>query len=615
MAAHLEGPLKRRWLLAAALAAAFLALLAGRALFDPGVAFLPGGGAPWIVAPKPIGLRARFTVASFVHFRRRVAVKDAQTVMLRYRARRESQVVLDGKTVLPPGEAEGGWKRPRGAALRLEPGEHELLIIVRAEPGPAALSAEIPELGLRTDSTWEAAGEDSGWPPARLAAKPAVADAFGARPRALGSFLQTLLLMALLMLLSRRFLLAWPLSRPWLWAAGAWAAWAALGLLRRHGAAGYDAYAHAELISLIWTKGLPGPGDSWQSFQAPLYHLLCAPLASLGLDEDHLALAARLPNLFCGFGLAWLASRFAREAAPDAHGAAFAGGLFALALSPNLVMSQSPGNEPLAAFLSALFLLLCLRESGRAPGLATPPEAFLLGGTLGAALLAKTTAVLVLPAGLLLLGRRDRRYYGAALAGLLLAGGWWYLRGLLISGRLFTGGWHPGRGIAWTQDPGYHTAGDFLRFGAALGRPVYSGVAGFWDALWSTLWLDGWQGGLVSADVAPPWPPVWQAAASLWGLVPAAFLLRGAWKGMAEGRPASVAALLGLGTGLAALLWLFLTVPVYSTVKASYLLGLTPLAGLLVAEGVPRDGLAGRLAWPLLCGWALCSFLAHIPIN
>lgn len=376
MAAHLEGPLRTRLLVAAALAALLAAALAWRALYDPETSYLPGGGAPWIVAPEPVGLRARYTVPSFVHFRRRVSVGADARGELRLRARRASQVVLDGRELLPPGEAPGGWKRERVVTLDPPPGEHELLIVVRAEPGPAALSAEVKGWGLRTDEAWQAAGEDSGWPQAVRADAPRLPAGFERRPRALPAFLLTLLLVAPFAALG-----AWRasrgLARPWLWAGCAWALLAALGLLRRPGGAGYDGLAHAELIRRVWTRGLPGPGDSWQSFQAPLYHALLAPLAPLLADDEALALAARVPNLLFGFGLAALAAGFVAAARPQRRDAAGAAGLFALALAPNLYMSQSPGNEPLAALLAALFLALCLRPRETSEG---PARAFLLGG-------------------------------------------------------------------------------------------------------------------------------------------------------------------------------------------------------------------------------------------
>ena len=604
MAASLGRPL------AAALALALFSALAWRARADSAVSYLPGGAAPWIVADEPFKLKAGFVVPSYVHFRRRFTVGPASEGELRLRARRESQVVLDGKVVLAPGEAAGGWKNERRVVLRPGPGEHELLIVVHAEPGPAALSAEVAAWGLRTGPDWQAAAGDRGWPRARLAATPRRAVDFDGRPSAAEGFVATLP-----WLLPCLFLGAWlsrrGLRRPWLWAAGGWSALAVLNLTRLPPAVGFDSLAHAELARLLFATGLPGPGESWQSFQAPLYHLLCAPLTAFKLTDDALVRFMRMPNLLCGFLLAWLCARFAALARPGRPDAPAAAALFALALAPNLYMSQAPGNEPLAAALTAAFLVMCLRLRAREESL---PEAFLLGGVLGAAMLAKTTAALVVPAGLALLGpRRSRYWWGTLAAGAFLTGGWWYVRGWALHGAPFTGGWDPARGLAWSQDPGYRTAGDLWRFGAALGQPLYSGVAGFWDALYSTLWLDGWQSGIVNADVEPFWFPYWQAAAAWWGLVPTFLIAVGARRAWRGENAAGASSLLAVATGVAALLALFLLVPVYSTVKASYLLGLTPAAALLLADGLPENGSKRIWAWALLSGWAACSILAHVP--
>lgn len=602
--------LTRRFAAAAALAGVLVGALAWRAWCDPAVTFLSGEGPPWIVVSRPLELKARYAAPDFARFRRRFTVGPAAEGELRLRARRESQVVLDGRVVLAPGEAPGSWKNERVALLRPTPGEHELLIVVRADPGPAALSAEVRAWGVSTDAGWEASLDGAVWTAAAAASTPRPAASFALRPGAFAGFAATFLwvlpLAGLGAWLSRR-----GLARPWWWAGAGWLALAALNWRRLAPAVGFDALHHAELARRIWTRGLPGPGETWQSFQAPLYHLLCAPFAALTSSDEALARWMRLPNFACGFLLAGLCARFAALARPRRPDAAAAAGLFGLALAPNLYMSQTPGNEPLAAVLAGLGLVLCLLLREREPSL---PEAFLLGGVLGAALLAKTTAVLVLPAGFLLLGpRRTWRWWGTLAAGAFLAGGWWYVRSWVLHGAAFTGGWNASRGFAWTQDPGYRTAGDFLRFGAALTQPVYSGVAGFWDALYSTLWLDGWQSGIVSPEVRPHWSPVWQAAAAWWGLVPTALLAAGVVRAWRREEAAGLGALAAVGTGLAALLWLFLTVPVYATVKASYLLGLAPAAAFLLVEGLPQAGVRRTWAWALLTGWAACSVIAHVP--
>ena len=112
-----------------------------------------------------------------------------------------------------------------------------------------------------------------------------------------------------------------------------------------------------------------------------------------------------------------------------------------------------------------------------------------------------------------------------------------------------------------------------------------------------------------------PRPLNWQAADAWWGLVPTALITRGAARALARDDAPSGAALLGAAGGVAALLWLFLTVPVYSTVKASYLLGLAPLFALLLIDGL--EGLSDptrAAAWAGLIAWTAAGFRSALPL-
>jgi hypothetical protein len=242
---------------------------------------------------------------------------------------------------------------------------------------------------------------------------------------------------------------------------------------------------------------------------------------------------------------------------------------------------------------------------------------------LGAALLAKATAALAVVPGLLLLAAPARRWgaarllpsAGAFAAAAFAAGGWFYARSWALYGAPFIGGWNPARGIVWWQDPGCRTAGDVLRFGAALARPFYSGLNGFWDALYSTFWADGWQSGAIALRAVPPRPLDCQAAEVWWALVPTVLIAAGAARALKRSDAPSGAALLGAGAGVGALAWLFLAVPIYSTVKASYLLGLGPLFALLLADGLEEARGLGRLAaWGGLFAWAAVAYRAALPL-
>src|SRR5205807_4588823 len=88
------------------------------------------------------------------------------------------------------------------------------------------------------------------------------------------------------------------------------------------------------------------------------------------------------------------------------------------------------------------------------------------------------------------------------------------------------GNWDVVSGFTWWQDPGYHTAADYLRFGLSLVHPLFSGFAGFPDGIYSTLWGDALLGGVSSLTIA--WNQQPMVAGYLWALIPTALLLTGA---------------------------------------------------------------------------------------
>jgi tetratricopeptide (TPR) repeat protein len=135
-----------------------------------------------------------------------------------------------------------------------------------------------------------------------------------------------------------------------------------------------------------------------------------------------------------------------------------------------------------------------------------------LGLSMGAAMLTKATGVLLLP--LLFLAMATKltlqrlpvtirlRNLGVTLGICFAVCGWHYIRIGLQSGTPFFG---MAGSFAWWQDPGYHTAADYIRFGRSLVSPLFSSFAGFADGIYSTLWGDGLCGGVPNLDVRTPW--------------------------------------------------------------------------------------------------------------
>jgi hypothetical protein len=293
----------------------------------------------------------------------------------------------------------------------------------------------------------------------------------------------------------------------------------------------------------------------------------------------------------------------------------------------NLYVSQSLGNEPLAALASALALVWSLEAVAQPRLAALTRRQLALGAILGIGLLSKVTVLLLVAPVLLAIAAAlwrsgaPVRALGAATArisalALLVSGGyygWVWVR----LGRPFIGGWDPARGIAWWQDPGYRTADQYLSFGESLHHPIYAGYRSVWDGLYTTMWLDGTLSGKVSG-VLPPWHTEALLAGAWLGLVPLALILLGVARAAGRLRRGAgdpiVLAAGTVGLYLAALLWLSLQVPTYSTLKASYTLGLLPCYGVLAAAGLEALPRRAWLRVPLAAGlacWAVFAYAAY----
>src|SRR2546421_282352 len=146
-------------------------------------------------------------------------------------------------------------------------------------------------------------------------------------------------------------------------------------------------------------------------------------------------------------------------------------------------MAHYVTNEMLAATLVAGEIYLTLRLlRTKEPSLS---HYIWIGLCLGAAMLTKATAVLMLPIVVAALAINLARQHspfalwlrnlGAMLVICLAICGWHYLRVGLRSDSPFLG---MAGAFAWWQDPGYHTSADYFRFGSSLIRPLFSGFSG-----------------------------------------------------------------------------------------------------------------------------------------
>ena len=171
----------------------------------------------------------------------------------------------------------------------------------------------------------------------------------------------------------------------------------------------------------------------------------------------------------------------------------------------------------------------------------------LAGMALGLAMLAKTSAVLIIPAllgALLVLWRRGTLSLRQAdcdgllyAAGMLLLSGWWLVRSVMLYGELLPTEPKP-PGFGWLD----------VLFDPSFGFMLWMAVRGYWLSIWSQVgWLPGWAAqpvyGLLLA----------LTGVTLAGLIAAA--IRGASRGRATANAALAAGfvLTGLATFYAAL--------------------------------------------------------------
>jgi hypothetical protein len=395
---------------------------------------------------------------------------------------------------------------------------------------------------------------------------------------------------------------------------------------------GMDYDAHIAYVKFIVERGaLPLANDGWQMFQSPLYYLLCAGIAKLAGEWNGLVLRLfRLISVASALAQIEIAYRIARRVFAERADLQ----KVAIAVSGLLPMgfwvSQGIGNEPLHAALAAGTLWLAIRAAD-VGGPIRPRDAALLGAVWGLALLAKVSAAL-LAAPLAWVvwvriarepARWPRELGSAALAGVatLAVAGWYYARNWIRLGTPFVGGWLP-RGDAWWQEPGYRVAEQWTRFGAALFAPWNAAIHGFWDGYYSTLWADGNLGSTTEFRDIPPWNYAPMLASHWVALLPSALVGIGFCAALWPPRRERGAELLQAGaiafaTQIAAALVLFVGVPIYSQVKATHTLALTPVFGLLAAAGfrcIGRNEAARAALSAGLFGWAALVIASYLVV-
>jgi len=396
---------------------------------------------------------------------------------------------------------------------------------------------------------------------------------------------------------------------------------------------GYDAWGHvAYVLFLDLYRAVPWADQGWSYFHPPLHYALGWVLAQSG-DGDVLVRGLSLLGGAMSLGIAGAAAALTRLAVPERPGLALLAFTGVAFLPVHLIVGAMPGNEMTLGALSAAALVVFSVNEGRP----SPSRALdgICGVLLGAALLTKFSGLLpllVVAASLalrpLLAGESrgmlprnlGRAAMIAAVAGALAFP--YYARNVDAFGTPFelSRGYPLIEQVERDQPPGARDVADYLRLSPKMFRDPNPLAPHLLHAIWSTAYLNVWADIYRESDVerallSERAAPAWSGRMALLGLIPTGFAVVGvllALRDVRRGRrhPVYVPMLLLAVATLAAFVVFTWRVPIWSAVKASYLLGLSLPYGVFLARGVESLSRRGASWWRPLPAVAVASVAA-----
>ncbi len=622
---------------------------------SPHVQFLADrAGAQWIkynsefrlesipVGPRKCGFQYSFN-----------ASEDVDNARITVQALKQVRVVFDGVTIFASSYAFDNWKQVNDIAVpfTVKAGQHKIVIIGMSENSFPAVIAFSDTLPIRTGSGWLASLDGKSWQPAVPASEireaavsrefPSAADALIKTMPYLAVVLVMVFIIALLSSLHGDKVQKFSKCRPdpsyvRLALLVLWAILAVNNMFKIDYQVGFDIKWHIEYIEYIVTRGsLPLASAGWQMFQAPLNYVLSAPLYALltkWVELPRVVQILRIVPVICGLLQIEIVYRAARLVFVERKDLQIVAIVTGSLLPMHTYMCQVVGNEPLAGCFMSLVVFFCMSlvmpvQKERRPGFFA-----LMGFVWGLALLSKFSAILLAPILIIVLlfhkKAVQRPLKSAVMPAVIIFGisiltaGWYYFRNYIEFGKFFVGGWDPLRGSQWWQAPSYRTWSQILSFGQSLSYPVYAGVKGFWDAVYSTLWLDGFSSGLTVFIERPPWNENFMAAGALLALLPSFFIVTSVvvagLNKTAVYRNAVIFSIGAIALFLAAMMDLYIRLPIYSTAKASYTLGLLPCYAVLAAAGAEpflRNRIVSSIAIAVFVCWAFAAYAAYFVIG
>src|SRR5436190_5093799 len=512
---------------------------------DPAINFLPRDGrAEWIVFPAAMDARTHAVATMDATFRRTFMLdSQPKSARLLIRAAKRLELKINGEMV--PAVPMRNWKQISildvSSLLRSGPTQIGSTVYRHRAPPAFWFALAADSSTLRTDDKWEASLGGSSWRKCALASVPrhpgpgnllaGSEETFDVFPKIWRTWIAFGILAVLLTFAAAKWLdrvtpkpngAGIEFSRRQLFVLLGLCSLAWLMLFSNNATmlpfhSGYDSKDHVAYIKYIQErKALPLPNEGFEMFQPPLYYALSArALSTWRLSVSDEAAVIVLRSLTMVFGIANFILVFLslRLLFPGNLVAQFIGLLIAAFLPMQLYLSHYVTNETLAATLASAAIYLGLRA------LKSESESVLqylwLGVSVGVAMLAKATSLLLIPPllGALMIRLVQQRApifdwvraFGITIGATFVTCGWHYLRIWRHFGTPVVGNWDAVLGFSWWHDPGFHTSGDYLRFGQSLVAPIFSGFNGFADGIYSTLWGDSLCGGLTGFLSRTPW--------------------------------------------------------------------------------------------------------------
>ena len=617
-------------------------------LRDPKINFLPNHrDATWIIFPTAVDMLAHPIAYIDVKFRRRFEIETLpRTARLKISAAKRFQLRVNGvgaKTI-----EVRNWKDVSTIDILplLQIGTNVVEVDVFNDNGPPALWLNLAtnNVALQSDLRWEASFAGSSWRPvadSTIPRFPGPGNLSAGGEQTIRS-LRTIwpiwlgfTCIAPVILFAGQRLLSAPKSNEratkvvlimfiGLWLILIWNNNRFLPLC-----AGFDARSHLEYIRYVQDHhAVPLPTQGFEMFHPPLYYALSATaLSACRLTVDDVSGIQLLRWMTMSIGIAHFIFVFLslRLLFPNRPGHQFVGLLLAAFFPEQLYLSNYVTNETLVATLIAAAIYFSLRvlKAKSAPLV----NCVWLGFLLGAAMLTKATALLFLPTFFValvakMLAERASvtiwlRTLVTPIAICFILCGWYYIWIWQRFGTPLVANWDVQTAhFGWWQEPGFHTAVDYVRLGRALLYPFLSGFGRVPDGVYSTVWGDGLWGGLAGLLSRTPWNYDLMSAGYLLAIIPTVLIVSGvivaSYRYLRDASLERLLLLIFCVTITSAFIFLTLKVAAYAQVKAFYALSaLTPVC-YFAAIGwnvVTRKRKQLKLLFgALLIVWAMNSF-------